>query len=279
MGHFLLGTAYYSICNQYRTERYSDLAIAHLDTAILLAKAEIVATPDCPDAYFILGSAYGYRAAYRGQHGSWWGAVRDGGKSASNLNRALALDSTLYDAYLGLGAYHYWKSAKSKNFAFLPFISDRRAQGVSEVQTAGRLGLISRISAFRSLTVIFLNESRWTEAADLADSVLLYIPGDAGSLMHVARASVGAKQWNEAATAVRALRQSWNDGAYTDPCGITEADFLEAKALWGSGDKEGALKLVNSILAASDSCGENSFYDQTRHDTETLMSQLKSRKK
>ena len=279
MGHFLLGTVYYSICNQYRTDRYTDLAVAHLDTAILLADAEILSKPDCPDAYFILGSAYGYRAAYRGQNGSWWGAVRDGGKSASNLSKALSLDSTLYDAYLGLGAYHYWKSAKSKNLAFLPFISDRRAQGVSELQLAGRLGSISRIAAFRSLTVIYLNESRWAEAVDLADSVLLHTPGDAGSLMHVARASVGAEQWDEVVTAVRALRQSWDGGAYTDPCGATEADFLEAKALWGTGDKDGAMKLVTSILAARDSCSANSYYAQTRRNTEAFRLQLKARRK
>jgi tetratricopeptide (TPR) repeat protein len=279
MGHFLLGTIYYSICNQYRTDRYSDLAMAHLDTAIQLAQDEVSAKPNDPDSYFILGSAYGYRASFRGQHCAWWGAVRDGGRSASNLSKALALDSSMYDAYLGLGAYHYWKSAKCKNFAWLPFISDRRAQGVSEVQTAGRLGCISRIAALRSLSVIYLNESRWADAKDLADSVLGATPGDAGSLMHVARASVETRRWDEAEAAIRALRQSWNDGAYSDPCGITEADYLEARTRWGSGDKAGALKLVNSILTASDSCGGNSFYDQTRDNTEALMSQLKSKAK
>ncbi|MBI3871686.1 MAG: hypothetical protein HY304_01240 [candidate division Zixibacteria bacterium] len=181
LGHLLLGITYYSISNQYRTDRYFDSATAHLDSAIAIAQTQLSAQGDDADLLFVLGSGYAFRGALRGQQGGWWGAIRDGVRSAASLNKAVAMDSTLYDAYLGLGTYHYWKSAKSKHFTWLPFVKDRREQGIREATTAGRLGNITPMAAQKSLIVIYMNENRLDDARALIDSVLsIWLPDAPG---------------------------------------------------------------------------------------------------
>ena len=59
------------------------------------------------------------------------------------LEKTLKLDSTYSDAYLGLGAYHYYKTVKSKAFLWLPFVVDRREQGIEELNLCVNSGLLA----------------------------------------------------------------------------------------------------------------------------------------
>ncbi|MBK7092480.1 MAG: hypothetical protein IPH59_12300, partial [bacterium] len=65
-------------------------------------------------AYLTIGNGHAYAASIEAKAGSWWTAMRRGLKAKSAYLEALELDPTLYDAYLGLGTYHYWKSAKTE---------------------------------------------------------------------------------------------------------------------------------------------------------------------
>ena len=263
-GHLLLGIAYYTISNVYRTDLYIDQATSHLDSTIAIAQKQMKSHRDDADLIFILGSAYAFRAASRGEHGRWWGAVKDGLKSAPNLSKALAMDSGLYDAYLGLGTYHYWKSAKAKHFKWLPFISDTREQGIREITTAGILGNITPMAAQKALIVIYMNENRYADARSIADSVLRVYPFDLIALMRLAQSLVETKDWDEAESIVGRLRAQWQRSPLRDACGIREADYLEARIQLGRGNGKAAATIIESILAAGDSCKNNAFYAETR---------------
>jgi len=271
-GHLFLGITYYSICNQYRTDRYVDLATAQLDTTIAIALTQTQLNPKLDDAdlLFVLGSAYAFRAVLRGQFGGWWGAMKDGGRAAASLGKAVAMDSTLYDAYLGLGTYHYWKSAKAKHFAWLLFIKDRRKQGIQEITRASLLGTITPMVAQRSLVVIYMNENRYSDARTIADSILKVCPLDPVCLMYLAQSMLETKEWDNAEGVTNRLREQWQLSRFRDPCGIKEADYLQARILLGRGQSAEAATLLASILAAKDSCGSNAFYDETRDDAKSV---------
>ena len=149
IGYLLLGITHYSISNQFRTDACTDTAFFYLDSCIALAKSRIAREPSNPDWYFVLGSAHGYRALHRGAHGSWWGAFKDANQASSNLKKCLELDSTYMDAWYGIGVGDYWKSAKAKFLTWLPFISDKRDQGIREVLLAGRRGYLASQSALK----------------------------------------------------------------------------------------------------------------------------------
>jgi len=83
---------------------------------LAIAKGKIAIDKNKEDAlsYFCLGKAYGYLSLYKIGKCKWFGAFRCGLKGHSCLKKAVKTAPNFYDAYCGLGIYHYWRSAKSR---------------------------------------------------------------------------------------------------------------------------------------------------------------------
>ncbi len=129
---------------------------ADADATIHLAELDLGAGRDSAWAYLTIGNAHAYVASLEAKAGSWWTAMRRGLKAKGAYLDALKIDPNLYDAYLGLGTYHYWKSAKTEFINWLPFVGDRKDDGVSELQLAVDSSLFSNDLALNSLIWIQL---------------------------------------------------------------------------------------------------------------------------
>jgi len=66
-----------------------------------------------PIELFFKGSAYYYMAFHHMKLHHWWTAYRYTRKGVGILETAVRRDSTLWEAYLGIGAYKFWKSQKA----------------------------------------------------------------------------------------------------------------------------------------------------------------------
>ena len=86
------------------------------------------------DYLFYLGSAYGYLAFYQGRNGKYFPALSNGLESNGLLNMAVVMDSTRYDAFLGIGVFKYWRYSKLKFISWLPFIPDEREEGIALIK-------------------------------------------------------------------------------------------------------------------------------------------------
>jgi tetratricopeptide (TPR) repeat protein len=117
-----------------------------------------------PWPLFYEGNAYLYQSFLKSKLGNWWGAYRDAGKGVSRLEKALELDSTFYDAYLGIGSYKYWKSSKIKFLSWLPFVSDEREQGIKLVKKSIELGNFVDLIGRDQLAWILMDAGRLDEA-------------------------------------------------------------------------------------------------------------------
>lgn len=123
---------------------------------------------DDPWLLFYEGNAYLYQSFFKSKLGNWWGAYRDAAKGVNRLEKALELDSTFYDVYLGIGSYKYWKSAKIKFLTWLPFVADQREDGIEMVKKAFELGEYSRLIGRDQLAWILLDAGRLEEAKKYA---------------------------------------------------------------------------------------------------------------
>jgi tetratricopeptide (TPR) repeat protein len=274
VGYFLLGTIYQTISEEYRTDRFKDSVTYLLDKAIALAEERIDSDPENPDWHFITGAGHGYRALHRAFHGDWWGAFKDGLKCSSHLERTLELDSTFYDTYLGLGAYHYWKTVKSKVFLWLPFVSDRREQGIEELIKATRQGYLSTYNARESLLRVYLNEGRYPEMLRLADSLAELNPGDPYCLLYHAQGLIAVGRFDEAEEKLRMLRAAWKKSPFYDPFGFYEAEYLTAEIFYKRGDKEAARKIIDKIISDRAMRSSNAYFAETLDKAESLAKKL-----
>lgn len=126
--------------------------------------------------YFYRGSAYGYLAYSQGKNGQWLKAYDNGMASIDDLEESVRIDSTLYDAYLGIGVYNYWLSTKLKFMLWLPFIPDKRNQGIDNIMLAVSKGLYSSAMGMHQLIYILLDYGHFDEAIPYAEKVIKLYP-------------------------------------------------------------------------------------------------------
>ena len=122
---------------------------------------------------FYVGSAYGYLGFYQGQNGQWFRALSNGEKAYNYLSQAVETDSTIWDAYLGLGAYKYWLSTK---IYWIPLIPDQRDEGIRLIKKTINHNSYSKYMAMHQLIYILLDYGQFDEAKELAEKVVSVYP-------------------------------------------------------------------------------------------------------
>ncbi len=150
---------YYRHQLEENSEVFAKQFVKLATTAIERSKSKLGNKEQRLDALFYLGTANMYLAAYHGWQSNWLRAYWYGKDGIGYLERVIAADSTYYDAYLGLGLYHYYtdvipKIAKAVTF-LLGFEADRQ-KGLEELELAAAHGKYSRAEALLFLGSIHL---------------------------------------------------------------------------------------------------------------------------
>ncbi len=143
---------------------------------LLLEDSSGVSAQNRADYLFYLGSAYGYLAFYQGRTGSYFPALTNGLKSNSLLNLAVVTDSTLYDAYLGIGVFKYWRYSKLKFISWLPFIPDERDEGIEYIKKAIIHETRSKYMAMHQLVYILTDYGYPDQAKPFAEQIVAKYP-------------------------------------------------------------------------------------------------------
>jgi tetratricopeptide (TPR) repeat protein len=149
---------------------------ALLDQVIPLARKMTEQKPRDPWAYYYLGSAFGYYANHHLRIGNLLRGFSYCYKAKKEFLRCLDVDSTFYDAYVGVGMFQYWRSKKTETLNWLPFLGDEREDGVRHLQLAEAKGTYNRFVALNWLARIMLDTGRDNEAADYCERVLRDFP-------------------------------------------------------------------------------------------------------
>jgi predicted negative regulator of RcsB-dependent stress response len=124
--------------------------IAFSDTAIDKANVFLDKNPDNLDIIYTLGADYSYRTLVFAKAEKFLDAVWASKKSESNLGRALEIDSSYYDAYLGLGLYYFGvgQIPSSLRWALnLAGIHGDKTLGLYCIKKAANFGNLSKVEA------------------------------------------------------------------------------------------------------------------------------------
>ena len=143
-----------------------------IDEVIGTTEAWTRREPKSAEAFFFLGAAYGARVQWRVLRGERLAAARDGKRIKESLERAIALDPSLQDAYFGIGLYRYYADLAPTVLKFLRWLlflpGGDRERGLSEMQQAREHGTLLRGETDYQLHLIYLwYENRIGDALDL----------------------------------------------------------------------------------------------------------------
>jgi tetratricopeptide (TPR) repeat protein len=101
------------------------------------------------------------------------------GNKGTGIFRKMLKQGVVSGDVLGMvGTYHYWTSVLVKNFYWLPFIEDRREQGITELTVALKNAKYLKFAIISSLLWIYYDHNRFADALDLCNEVLTAYPGN-----------------------------------------------------------------------------------------------------
>jgi tetratricopeptide (TPR) repeat protein len=179
------------------------------------AEGMIRDSPNSPIGHFYLGTATGYSAYSHVERGNWFKGITRGLSSASDFNKAMELDSSFYDAYVGVGTYYYWKSRKT---SFLNWaLGDRREEGIRLLETAATKGSYNRYAAMSALVTIYLDAGRFREANRWANQGLEKYPDNRIFLWGLATAQEKSEEYERALSTYLILDRSITEARIANP--------------------------------------------------------------
>jgi predicted Zn-dependent protease len=180
----LYGRAFLILCDSAResAERYL-INCSAIDSAV---------------CYLYLGHQYAYRSIREARFGSGLSAINYGFKARREYEKGLALDSAFYDLYLGLGTFHYWKSARAGILRIAGIFRDEREKGIDELKLAADSSLFSREAARSAMIWIELNEKQYDSAVAIANEMYTKYPNGLSFLWPLAEGYYRGENYRKA---------------------------------------------------------------------------------
>ena len=190
-GHFLKSAVYFwmfsaDMHNEQLGEEFKNLSLK----AVEVAENRLELNEDDIDALFYLGGAYGSLGRYYALTQSYLNAYWYGKKGVNILEEVVEKDPAYWDAYLGLGIYHYLADVLPRFVKVLSFIlgiDGNREQGIRELNLAVEKGTYTRTEAMFFLGAIYTyRERKYEQAIGIWNRLLKTYPGNPGVLTHLA---------------------------------------------------------------------------------------------
>ena len=125
---------------------------------------------------FFKGASYTYRGFFHAQKKNYLKGIRDAMIGIKFLEKTIQLDSTFYDAYLGIGSYYYWRSRLTQMFNWLPLFPDQQKEGLEMIHKAIRFGRYGKDVSVNGLIWIEIDRNNFPRAEVLTLHMLQKYP-------------------------------------------------------------------------------------------------------
>ena len=233
IGYFGMAATYQTMMRNYRTNCFEAEYDSLLNLAVVIGEKAVRENRQDALSRFYLGGAYGFRGLYKVRTREWFGAFADGLKGLIALERSLELDPTLYDAYYGLGIYHYWRSAKTDILGPVSPFKKGKKRGINEMWRAIRFGRYSEVSGMYALVATYYDYGEMEKAWAINEELHRRYPDNPSCLYMRTRLCQAMENWEEMLRAVKHLHEhleqvGYGIIGYTVECLYLRA-FAEAK--------------------------------------------------
>jgi len=274
-GYYYLAALYQTIMRNYRVRDFEPQFEKFIDLAIEIAEKSLENKGDNAVGYMYLGNARGHRGVHRINQQKFFRGFVDGLKGASYLEKAIELDPTLYDAYYGAGIYNYWRSAKSKCFWFLPFISDNRQKGIDAINLSIERGKHSEIEGKYALAPIYYNEKNSERAYQLIQQLCRLFPDNPASMYMKGLIEEKQGKWKKAQQTFQQLLSHLLASEYKSFGYQAECHYRIAFYLHKQGEFQKAIKECEIALALGEQRDESKELEDALSSTEDILKEAR----
>lgn len=106
--------------------------------------------------FAFIGGIYGIHGMYEFRKRHAVRTLRYGWLGIDFMKKAIALDPTFVDAYLGIGLYEFWRSIVQERFKVGWLFSDTKEEGIKKITLAVEKGLYTKMASLFGLGLIYL---------------------------------------------------------------------------------------------------------------------------
>ncbi len=247
-GYFYSAMVYQAQMKDLESDLYEKEFQQNLNKVIELTKPKEEKKTADKWELLLLGNAYGSLGYYQAKHGGWFSGFKLAKKAKGILEKAIQKDSTFYEAYFGIGSFHYWRSIATKIFNWIPFIGDKREKGIKLLQIAAEKAVFFKEPAQVALIWIYFKEKRYSEALELASFLQEKYPEFKVPLWAKAFIYYERYDWRNCLLALDELEekilQTQKDNYYN----LIEVGFLKANCHYSLGHEKICQKICQEIL-------------------------------
>jgi tetratricopeptide (TPR) repeat protein len=251
--HFFKAATYQSWMAHFRLKRFQKEFEENIRLAIHKGNA-LLKHENNPWLLFYVGAAYGYRAFNHFRKHKWISAYSDATMGVDHLEKALKRDPKLFDVYLGLGSYYYWRTAKSRFLRLITFwIPDKRELGLRQLEFSFERGSYAPDQAGYNLIAAYFDYGQYEKALHSLNRVLekKKRPGIT-DLYYRGRLLIKSERWPEAETGFREILERLENHQYASTGYKTECMYWIAETLRAQKKRAEALKFTEMALALSE---------------------------
>lgn len=173
--------------------------------------AEQLSRDQAAEAAFYLGAAYGMQARMYAMNKHYFKALRAAKTGGAYLQQCVDIDPTWYDAYYGLGLYHYYLARVPAVLRgvvqLLIGMHGDRTKGLQELERARSHGVLAAPAAASALARIYVLpfEKQYQRAYSLLQALTQRYPNNFDYRFRFMYASALTKRWEQARQVSRAL--------------------------------------------------------------------------
>lgn len=246
MGYFYQAATLQSKMMDYETDMWEEEFYRLIDKAIRLGNKQLEEGDTDAWTYFYLGSSHIYKGFYKAKNRRGiFSGIKNARKGLGYLKQAVQKDSTLYDAYMGIGNYQYWSS---KYLRWLPWIRDARDEGVLLVILSVNRGTFSYWMGINSLAWIEYDRKRYAKALQHFLNGLEHYPGSRFFLWGTADTYYKMGIFDKAAEIYEGLLHSIQNGLLNNGFNEVMCRFKLVKTYFDHGQYEEALNHCMAII-------------------------------
>ncbi len=251
--HFFKAAAYQSWMSVFRLNRFQEEFEENIELAIDKGNG-LLKRENSPWLFFYVGAAYGYRAFNQFRKHHWISAYSDAKEGVDNFQEALERDPNLFDVYLGLGSYHYWRTAKSNFLRLITFwIPDKRELGLRQLEFSFERGSYASEQAGYNLVAAYFDYGQYEKAMHTLNRILEKKKGPGISdLYYKGRLLIKFERWPEAESIFREILESLDTYELVSTGYKAECMYWIAATLMAQKKRSEALEFAEMALALSE---------------------------
>jgi len=167
-GPFFTASILQSKMMDFETSQWERDFFEQIQEAEIRARNILASDPQDTNARFCLGGALAYKGFYLSRKKKYFSGIRTAMAAIDQLEKVIEIDSLVYDAYLGIGNYKYWRSRLTGILNWLPFFSDQREEALELILLSLKKGTYTRWAALNDLAWIYIDRNEPEEALKYA---------------------------------------------------------------------------------------------------------------